>query len=172
MLVDHLAAAASDKDYSFANTTIKCPPKPNDYTCPKVLDSKNKEEVKKQLCQYETVLTGTITLLPDNEQSDTRCGPMKIEKPAVFKSDEDNTEMTDKMAVVFGKGCQLKQLYESQTGQKLDSSEPRVHVLVKSPIPSGTKYVVVDGSNMDLMNAAFITKDEIMSAFKACPKAK
>lgn len=170
MLVDHLAAA-SDKDASYTNTTIKCPPKPSDYTCPKVLDTKNKEEFKKQLCQYDTVLTGTITLLPDNEQSDTRCGPMKVEKPALFKNEEDNTEMAEKMAVVFAKGCQLKQLYENQPGQKVDSSEPRVHVLFKSPMQSGTKFVVVDGSNMDLISAGLITKEEIVSALKSCPKS-
>lgn len=163
-------AAASDKEVTFTNTSIKCPPKPSDYTCPKVLQLKDKEEIKKELCKYETVLSGSISLLPDNEQSDTRCGPMKMDKP-IFKNEDEKTELTNKMAVVFGKGCQLKQLYESQTGQKLDSSEPRVHVLVKTPIPSGTKFMVVDGQNMDLLNASLITKEEIAAAFKQCPKS-
>jgi len=96
---------------------------------------------------------------------------MKIDKPAVFKSDEDSTEMADKIAVVFGKGCQLKQLYENQTGQKLESSEPRVHLLFKSPVSSDVKYVVVGGQNIDVVSASYITKEEIVSALKSCPKA-
>lgn len=166
MLVDHLAAAASEKEVTFANvSSIECPSKPSDYTCPQVLNIKDKEELKKKLCDYETIITGMISLVPDTEKAQTRCGAMKIEKP-VFKNDEDSTELTSKMAVVLGKDCQIESILE---GAKV--GQPQVHMLIKSSIPSNTKFILADGANMDLLNANLITKDEIASILKQCPKA-
>lgn len=164
LLVDHLAAAASEKDVAFANvSSIECPSKPSDYTCPQILTA-TKEELKKKLCDYETILTGSISLVPDTDKAQTRCGAMRIEKPT-FKSDEDTTELTNKMAVVFGKDCKLKSLVEA------GNEEPTVHMLIKSSIPSSTKFILADGAQMDLLSASLITRDEIASILKQCPSA-
>lgn len=164
MLVDHFAAA-SEKEATFANvSSIECPSKPSDYVCPQILNT-NKEELKKKLCDYETVLTGQVSLVPDTDKAQTRCGAMRIEKP-LFKNDEDSTELTNKLAVVFGKDCQVKSIVD---GAK--AGEPQVHMLIKSMIPSSTKFILADGANMDLLNANLISKDEIASILKQCPKA-
>lgn len=169
-MVDHLAAA-SDSKQAYSNVSIECPSKPSDYTCPRVL-SLNKEELKKKLCDYETIMSGSLNLIPDTEKSQTRCGGMKIDKVSV-KNDEDNVDLVKQMAVVIGKDCQLKSLFENNsttTNKNAAHQEEQFHMLVKTPIPSSTKLILADGANMDLLWASAISKDEIASILKQCPK--
>lgn len=161
--MDHLAAAASDSKEIFTNvSSIECPPKPTDYTCPQMLNL-NKEELKKKLCEYETVLTGVMSLVPCTEKAQTRCGAFKIAKQDV-KNEDEMTELPEKMAVVMGKECQLKSILDGQI------NNDQVYMLVKTAIPSGTKYIVVDGANIDLLNSQSITKEELSGVMKQCPK--
>lgn len=163
LLVDHLASA-SDSKQTFANvSTIECPSKPSDYTCPQLLNV-SKDDLAKKICEYDTVLTGIISLIPDTDKAQTRCGAMKIDKPLV-KSDDDATELTDKMAVVLGKDCQLKSISDKEANK-----EEQIHMLVKASLPSSTKFILADGANMDLLSGSLIKRDEIASILKQCPK--
>lgn len=192
ILVDHLAAASDYKETTFANvSTIECPSKPSDYTCPKVLNGLNKEQLKAKLCEYDTILTGSATLIPDTGKAQTRCGAMKMEKP-IFKNAEDQTELSNKMAVVFGRDCELKSIVEKEIGtgtaantttaatntssssnNNYTATEQLFHMLVKaSSIPSSTKFILADGANMDLLSGSVISRDEIVSIMKQCPKAQ
>ena len=156
---------------------IECPSKPTDYTCPQVL-SMNKEQLKKELCKYETILSGSVSLIPDTEKAQTTCGAMKIADKPIVRSDEDASELTNKMAVVFGKECQqLKQVLGNTAGTRLQTAaaysapEQQIHVLVKAPIPSNTKFMLVEGSAMDLLSGSAISKDELAAIMKSCPKS-
>lgn len=181
LLVDHLAAAASDaKETTFSNvSTIECPAKPSDYTCPKVLTNLSKEELKKKICEYDTVLTGGLNLIPDTDKAQTRCGAMKLEK-VLAKSDEDAVELANKMAIVMGKDCEIQKLLasEQQAGkisgasneQQQQQQLDQIHMLIKASIPTSTKFILADGANMDLLSASVISKDELASFMKQCPK--
>lgn len=161
LLVDHLSAAASENKEIFTNvSSIECPAKPSDYTCPQMLKF-SKEELKKKICDYETVLSGMISLVPDTEKAQTRCGAMKIDRQNV-KNDDDITELPDKMAIVMGKDCQ----YDSSKVANND----QVFMFVKTAIPSGTKFILADGTNIDLLSSQEITNDEIANLMKQCPK--
>lgn len=165
LLVDHLAAAASDIKEIFTNvSTIECPPKPSDYTCPQMLD---KEELKKKICDYETVLTGEINLVPSTEKAQTRCGALKVIKQEA-KNDDETTDLQEKLAIVFGKDCKLPEVLE--TGNKTTNAT-EMHVLVKTAIPSGTKFILADGMNINLISSQVISKDEISTLLKQCQKS-
>lgn len=164
MLVDHLAAAASENKDVFTNvSSIECPTKPSDYTCPQLL-SLTKDQLKAKICEYETVLTGSMSLLPDTEKAQTRCGAFKIVKQE-NKSDDEATAVQDKLAVIVGKDCQLKTIFDNTK-----AGQDQVYMFIKSSIPSGTKFAVIDGTNMDLMSAQSISKEDIASLLKQCPK--
>lgn len=171
LLVDHLAAATDAKETTFANiSTIECPSKPSDYTCPRVL-TLTKEELKKKICEnYETVVSGSVALIPETEKAQTRCGTMRIAKP-VFKDDEDSVELTNKMAVVFGKDCDLKSIIDKENTNETNKSQQQFHILIKASIPSDTKFILADGANMDLVSSSIVTRDEIAAMLKQCPKA-
>lgn len=162
MLVDHLASASESKEVFTNISSIECPPKPSDYVCPQML-TLNKEELSKKICDYETVLTGLTSFVPDTTKAQTRCGAMKLVQQDV-KSEEEAVKMADKLAIVLGKDCQLKSVYEGQNNNDL------VYMLVKTAIPSGTKFILVDGANIDMLSSSAISKEEISSLMKKCPK--
>lgn len=164
LLVDHLASASSENKEVFTNVSaIECPAKPSDYACPQML-TLTKDQLKAKICDYETILTGSMSLVPDTDKAQTRCGAFKITKQD-NKNEDEAAELQDKMAVIVGKDCQLKSILSgSATGQD------QVYMLVKSTIPSGTRFAVLDGANMDLMSAQSVSKDDISSLLKQCPK--
>lgn len=163
LLVDHLAAAASENKEIFTNvSSIECPLKPSDYTCPQVLNL-GKEELKKKLCDYETVVSGVLSLVPNTEKAQTRCGAMKIVKQDA-KNEDEMTDLPEKMAVVFGKDCQLKPIVDGE------AVSDQVYMLVKTTIPSGTKFILVDGANIDMLSSQAISKEEMAAVMKSCPK--
>lgn len=164
LLVDHLAAAASENKEIFANiSSIQCPAKPTDYTCPQVL-SMEKEELKKKLCDYETILTGVMSLVPDSQKATTHCGAFNILKQDAKNADEV-AQLSERIALVLGKDCQLKSVLEQQQNE----NNP-VFILVKTGVPTGTKFIVADGSNIDLLSSQSIDKDELSSLMQQCPK--
>jgi len=176
MLVDHFASATEAKETTFANiSSIECPAKPSDYRCPQLL-SLTKEQLSKKICEYETVLTGSASLIPDTEKAQTRCGSMNVDGTS-FKNEEDIVEVYRKIAIVFGKDCQSKSILEKENAmnrvgdgkQKQDSNE-KFHLLIKASIPASTKFVLADGANMDLLSASVISREEIDSILKQCPK--
>lgn len=137
--------------------------------------SLTKEELKKKICEYETILTGSASMIPDSDKAQTRCGVMRIDKP-LFKNDEDQVELTDKMAVVFGKDCQLKSILDTAAANAtIDKDQKQLlqqfHMLIKASIPSKTSFVLSDGANMDVVSTSVISKEEIASLLKQCPKA-
>lgn len=151
-MVDHLAAASE----TYTNvSSIECPAKPTNYTCPKVL-TLNKEELKKKICDYESVLSGSITFVPDNEKSETRCGSMKAIKQDT-KPDVECPELPEKVAVVMGKDCPA-------------ITNDTIYMLLKTPMKIGTKFIIADGSEIELLNSQSITKEEIAGFIKQCPK--
>lgn len=161
MLVDHLSASASE---TFTNvSSIECPPQPNPYTCPQMLNL-SKEELKQKLCDYENVITGIVSFVPDTEKAQTRCGAMRI-----IKSDGKSAvaDLPEKMAIVLGKECQLKTIMESQQVTK-----DQVYILTKTSIPAGTKFILADGVNVDMLSAQSIQKEEISAILKSCPAKK
>lgn len=159
LLVDHLAAASDIKEILSNVSTIECPPKPSDYTCPKIL---TKEELHKNICQYETVLTSELNLVPETEKAQTRCGAMKLMKQDA-KNEDERIELPEKLAVVFGKDCKLPELFESK---KDGVSE--FFVLIKTSVPHGTKFILADGTNIDLVSTQGISKEEISGLLKKC----
>lgn len=159
-MVDHLAAASDMKEIFTNVSTIECPSKPSDYYCPKML---TKEELKKNICQYETVLTGEVNLVPDTEKAQTRCGAMRLLKQDA-KNEDAHIEMPEKLAIVFGKDCKLPEVYESK---KNASSE--LLMLIKTSVPHGTKFILADGTNIDLVSAEGVSKEEISGLLKKCP---
>lgn len=165
-MVDHFSAA-SEKSEIFTNaSSIECPTKPSDYTCPKVLEL-TKDELKKKICDYENVLTGVLTLVPETEKAETRCGAFKLIKQDV-KSADDVIELPEKLAVVLGKECAVKKLFEAS--KKDGEQQDQILVLIKSAIPSGTKFMLLDGTDVDLASASIISKEEIPEIMKQCPK--
>lgn len=122
----------------------------------------NKEELKKKLCDYENVLTGLINFVPDTEKSQTRCGSMKI-----LKSDGKNTvaDLPEKMAIVLGKDCQYKSIMENVQSTNRD----QVFLLTKNNVPAGTKLIIADGANIDMLSSQAIQKEEIAALMKSCP---
>lgn len=166
LLVDHLAAAASDiKEVLVNASSIECPAKPADYTCPQMLTI-NKEEMKKKICEYETVIAGQMALVPETEKAQTRCGAMKVLQQNV-KSDDDQTSIAENLAIVLGKDCQCHKQITS-INQKTQQPE-QVFLLIKSVVPTNVKYIVADGANMDLMSSQQISKEEISAMIKSCP---
>lgn len=160
MLVDHLAAGSTEV---FSNVSaIECPAKPTDFTCPQMLNL-NKDELKKKLCEYETVLSGVMTFVPETEKAQTRCGAFKITKQDA-KNEDEVTDLPEKMAVVLGKDCQLNKIMDGQV------NNDQVYMLLKTVVSSGTKYIVIDGSNVDLLNSQAIKKEELTQLMKECPK--
>lgn len=163
-LVDHLAAASENKESSPSNVTnLECPAKPSDYQCPQVITS-DKEELKKKICEYETVLSGTIVLYPDNEKAQSHCGAFNLNKQYV-KCEEDRVDLPEHLAVVIGKGCPpLKPIIESS------GTNETVHLLVKTVLQSGTKFILVDGANIDLIDSKQVSPTDIAGFIEQCPK--
>lgn len=160
MLVDHLAAAATE---TFTNVSgIECPPQPSAYTCPQMLNL-SKEELKKKICDYENVLTGIVSLVPDTEKAQTRCGAMKI-----IKSDGKSAvaDLPEKMAIVLGKNCQLKTIMDNNAQQ---ATKDQVYVLTKTAMPPGTKFILANGSDVDMLSSQAIPNEEISALLKQCP---
>lgn len=163
LLVDHLAAAASENKGVFTNVSaIECPAKPSDYTCPQMLNL-NKEQLKAKICDYETILTGSLSLLPDTDKAQTRCGSFRVIKQD-NKNEDEAVKLQEKLAVIVGKQCQLKPIFENANGQD------QVFMLIKSAPPSGTKFAVMDDDSMHLMSSQAVSKEELASMLKQCPK--
>lgn len=152
LLVDHLSAAS---ETSTNVSSIECPAKPTNYTCPKVL-TLTKEELTKKICDYESILSGSVTFIPDNEKSTTRCGSMKVIKHDA-KQDVEVPELPEKVALVMGKECPAV-------------TNDTMYMLLKTPMQIGTKFIIADDSQIDLLNAQSITKEEIAGLIKQCPK--
>lgn len=164
LLVDHLAAAASESTGVVAAnmTQFECPAKMADYTCPKLI-SLSKEELKAKICDYESIITGKLNLVKDKDTAQTNCGGFRLEKQ-VAKCNEDITELPEQIAVVFGKGCQLEPIVDAS------SKNETVHLLIKNTIPSGSKFMLLDGANMDLIDSKIVAQDEIAKLLEQCPK--
>lgn len=162
LLVDHLAAASDIKEIFTNVSNIECPTKPTDYTCPQMLKL-GKEELKKKLCEYETVLTGQFAFVPDTEKAQTQCGAMKVLKQEAKNADE-TSDLAEKLAVVLGKDCQLKSIMDGK------ENNDTVYMLTKTAIPSATKFILMDGSSIDLLSSQAINKEELSQLLKQCPK--
>lgn len=163
-LVDHFASASETKETYANSTNVECPAKPSGYTCPKLLNV-SKEELKSKICDYESVLNGVISFVADTDKAKTRCGSLKVNKQLV-KCEEDAgyTSEGKKLAIVLGKECQLKSITDRSSGND------EIYMLTKNALPSGTTHIVADGANVDLMSSQAISKEEISSLLKQCPK--
>lgn len=160
LLVDHLAAASEGKEVFTNVSTIECPVKPTDYTCPQMF-TLNKEELKQKLCDYESVITGSISFVPETDKAQTRCGAMKVIKQDA-KNDDEATDLPDKLAFVIGKDCKINSI--------MNGSDDQVYVMLKTDFPSGTKLIVADSSNIDLLSSSVVSKEELATLMKSCPK--
>lgn len=122
----------------------------------------SKEELKEKICQYDGILTSQITLLPDTENATTLCGALKVVKQESIDG-EENDDLDDKLAVVLGKDCKLESLLSTGKRDKL-------YVLLKTAIPSGTKHIIIEQSNSDLLSIDAMSADELSSIIRQCPK--
>lgn len=161
-LVDHLAAAS---ETNATSASVVCPPKAANYVCPRLLSV---EELKKSICQYETAINAQVNLVPDNEKSQNRCGALKNIKIEARNKDlvqgiDENT------AAIVGKDCDAIQKFFAKNPQQ---SVVEVLMVSKINVPSGTKFIVADGSHVDLVSAQSISIGEIGALLKQCPPKK
>lgn len=164
LLVDHIAAASEGK----LNTSIECPPKPQDYTCPIALESQSKEELKKKVCEYDNIIVGRVELTPEAEKATTRCGSMKVSDLQARQGGE-SSELPQNVAVLVGKDCPAAKLVTSVDQRQQQQQGQLVYVLVKGLVPSGTKLVVLDGASMALVPAQDLAKEDLLAMMKQCP---
>lgn len=104
-----------------------------------------------------------MTFVPDTDKAETHCGALKVSKQEA-KAEEAVVDLPEKLAVVLGKGCNLKSIMEASV------SKDQVYVLAKKSIPAGTKLIIADGVNIDLLNSQALQKEELSSLLKQCPK--
>lgn len=168
-------AAASEATF---NSTIECPAKPTNYTCPKTLNL-SKEELKNQICNYDSIITGTISLVPDSDKSQTRCGSLKVVKQESRGTGESGSDLPEKVAVVLAKECQVRGILDSTTTTVATTSTTKdatqsdtVYLLIKKTVSPGAKYLLIDGNEMDLLSSQIISKEEISGLMKQCPARK
>lgn len=161
LLVDHLSAAATETKEIFVNSSVECPAKPSDYVCPQILKL-TKDELKAKICEYDSVLVGGLKFKQDEDKFQTRCGALDLVKH-IARVEEEAPEVSQRTAVVLGKSCPgLEDIYSGKTEQ--------VHMLIKTPIPSGVKFILVDGTNVSLLDSSLFKQEELVELMKQCPK--
>ena len=73
---------------------------------------------------------------------------------------EEAAAVSERFAVHFGKDCKMS------LAQKVGNET--LVLLLKAPIPSATRHIMIDESNVDVLDKQDITEEELTAMVKAC----